>query len=297
MITLGTQILMALAAVLVIMGATWDSAKPTVLKFTRTGYIATILIILSTALGVYDKSSSMREEARYRELIESYRDQLKMLKNRAEVSQRIISQTNEKIDSLSDEEAARSSIITLSHIEISIPRVLFRVRENDTDSSGLVVYDLEPSGSRLLVADLGIVSSRVRLKFWGAGEDMKRHAAILEHSEGKYLVLLCTTGYRFIFHPIELEVNKCEVYSTSVHLSIAIQKPFEMKVNENGVEPYMPKVSVGMHVDFIDTYDSDSTRFFVKGCPYFLILNRAYQRRFVLAEAFVEDGVFRLRYK
>jgi hypothetical protein len=70
-----------------------------------------------------------------------------------------------------------------------------------------------------------------------------------------------------------------------------------MKVNENGVEPYMPKVSVGMHVDFIDTYDSDSTRFFVKGCPYFLILNRAYQRRFVLAEAFVEDGVFRLRYK
>ncbi|MCP4134936.1 MAG: hypothetical protein GY754_28435 [bacterium] len=99
-----------------------------------------------------------------------------------------------------------------------------------------------------------------------------------------------------IHHKIDIDLNNTKFGNIRGHVEVVIENPFEITINQDGFEIVHPD-----NISFISIINKEDiisgAIYTLSGCPYFLILNKSYGKRFVLCEIENNEGMTKFIYK
>ena len=295
------QFITFLAALTAVKGGTWDSTQKGIHKLTPIGRISVLLIIvgfITSILLTYKSEQSSKEKSH--QLINA-------VKNTEEANkrlQRVQSELNKAV-LLAENDNFK---VLLSHLIVDFPTRF--IWENgflrislENGGACLEIFDYEKSVSSIENTGIGLTM---------CGNKDKNKMQIINLEKMTIAASLCTPGYHFIYHDISIELDNTVFEKNKGHIEVKIEKPFEININQHGFKIFAPEIPITVNwiEEITETHTSHrngntvrtptgDTYFWIKegGCPYFLILNKTYNNRYVLCNIRNIDGYAEFLYK
>ena len=242
------------------------------------------ITLYETKVGVLESQIELLERGQYSEALNTIESQEKLYEKE---KKRLEDEIN-KLKGKENIKDAKSAISTTLGTVLSIKKELELLRSK----SGILSQSLFQSVSHIMI-DLPVKLFEIDGSITVQLEEIGVLLSVVEGEDGRvcgigksfslngkvFYASLCTPGYSFIHHDIEVEIDRSFVNRWTLHLEISIAKEFEILVRS-----YMEIVNpdVTQKSNYINKESSEKLMLYT--CPFFMVLNKAYHKRYILCD-------------